>query len=85
MHEYDEGISDSCKITTYYLILERFSADATTKFGDNRGPLVISEWVHDETDAAKAWEIQYSVCLGEFIVNRQLGMDDLGVGGGLLY
>jgi hypothetical protein len=71
MHEYDEGISDSCPI--YELILESFGADATTKVGGNRAPLVISEWGHDETDTAKAWESAYSVCLGEFMVNRQLG------------
>jgi hypothetical protein len=73
MHEYDEGISDSCPI--YETILESFGADATTKTGtgSNRAPLVISEWGHDETDASDAWQSAYSECLTQFMVERQLG------------
>jgi hypothetical protein len=73
MHEYDEGISDSCPI--YELILEGFGADATTKTGtgSNRAPLVISEWGHDETDASDAYQSAYSECITQFMVKRQLG------------
>ena len=71
MHEYDENISSSCPI--YEAILESFGADATTRTTGNRGPLVISEWGHDETDASDAWQSAYSECLTQFMVDRQLG------------
>jgi hypothetical protein len=71
MHEYDEGISNSCPV--YEAILESFGADATTRTTGNRAPLVISEWGHDETDASDAWQSAYSECLTQFIVQRQLG------------
>ncbi|KAE9373559.1 glycoside hydrolase family 5 protein, partial [Stipitochalara longipes BDJ] len=71
MHEYDENISSSCPI--YETILESFGADATTRTTGNRGPLVISEWGHDETDASDAWQSAYSQCLTQFMVDRQLG------------
>jgi hypothetical protein len=71
MHEYDENISSSCPI--YEAILESFGADATTKSGGNRAPLVISEWGHDETDASNSWQSAYSQCLTQFIVQKQLG------------
>lgn len=71
MHEYDENISSSCPI--YEAILESFGADATTKSGGNRAPLVISEWGHVETDASNAWQSAYSQCLTQFIVQKQLG------------
>ncbi len=73
MHEYDEGISGSCSV--YEATLISFGADATTKTGSrsNRGPLVISEWGHDQTDASDAWQTDYSECLTAFMVNRQFG------------
>ncbi|PMD41380.1 glycoside hydrolase family 5 protein [Hyaloscypha variabilis F] len=71
MHEYDENISSSCPI--YEAILESFGADATTRTTGNRGPLVISEWGHDETDASDAWQSAYTECLTQFMTDRQLG------------
>jgi hypothetical protein len=71
MHEYDENISSSCPI--YEAILESFGADATTRTTGNKGPLVISEWGHDETDASDAWQSAYSECLTQFMIDRQLG------------
>jgi len=73
LHEYDEGISSSCTIYDAILILFGFDATTKTGAGTNQAPLVISEWGHDESDASAAYQSNYSVCLTEFMEERQLG------------
>lgn len=73
MHEYNEGLSNSCAV--YEAVLNGFGADATTKTGSgaNRAPLVISEWGYAQSDGSGAYNSAYATCLRDFMAERQFG------------
>ncbi|KAK1989829.1 glycoside hydrolase [Colletotrichum falcatum] len=73
-HQYDQGlVDDAC--ASYGDILAAFGSDAMTVAapGSNRAPLVMSEWGHDQTDAAAAYADKFRRCLMDFMVERRIG------------
>lgn len=73
-HQYDQGQVASGDCATYYLLLSTFGSGApTAPEGQNRAPLVMSEWGHDQADNGGAWNGTFRKCVADYMVNNRVG------------
>ncbi|KAH6682109.1 glycoside hydrolase superfamily [Plectosphaerella plurivora] len=73
-HQYDQGQVASGNCATYYLLLSSFGSNApTAPEGQNRAPLVMSEWGHDQSDDGGEWNGTFRKCVTDYMVNNRVG------------